>query len=231
MAPTIGITMTIDDKGFFSLRPEYARAVEKAGGVPLLLAPGSPAKAVLDRLDGLLLSGGSDIDPTLYGQAPHPTSQWKRERDDFELALTHGALERDVPVLAICRGQQVLNVAAGGTLVQDIPSQQPHAGPHYPKGVDRWHIAHEVDVLPGTRLREILGQDVLAVNSFHHQAVDALAPGLRLAARGRDGIVEAIESPNHRFVIGVQWHPEAMWNREPDHQELFRGFIAATGGR
>jgi len=231
MAPTIGITTGIDDNGRFSLRPEYVRAVEKAGGIALLLAPGTPVDAVLERVDGVLLSGGSDIDPAIYGEAPHPTSQWKRERDDFELALTRGALKRDVPLLAICRGQQVLNVAAGGTLVQDIPTQQPQAGPHYPKDVERWHIAHDVELLPGTRLREIIGQDVLPVNSFHHQAVKDVAPGLRLAARGRDGVVEAIESGTHRFVVGVQWHPEAMWNREPDHQELFRGFIDAAGSR
>jgi putative glutamine amidotransferase len=231
MNPTIGITTGIDDKGFFSIRPEYTRAVLKAGGVPLLLAPGTSVDAVLERVDGLLLSGGSDIDPAIYGEAPHPTSQWKRERDDFELALTRAALERDKPLLAICRGQQVLNVAAGGTLVQDIPSQQPQAGPHYPKDVERWHIAHEVEVLPGTRLREIVGRDVLPVNSSHHQAVKDLGHGLRLAARARDGVIEAVESPAHRFVIGVQWHPEAMWNRDPDHQELFRSFIAAAEKR
>lgn len=228
--PAIGITTGIDDKGFFSLRPEYARAVEKAGGLPVLLPPGDDALSHLDRVSGLMLSGGSDIDPAIYGEAPHPTSRWVRERDDFELALAQAALERDLPLLAICRGQQVLNVAAGGTLVQDIPSQLPVPGPHYPKDVPRWQVAHEVEILPGTRLREIVGRDVLEVNSFHHQAVRELGRGLRLAARGRDGVVEAVESAAHRFVIGVQWHPEAMWNREPDHQELFRGFVDAARG-
>lgn len=226
--PTIGITTGIDDKGFFTLRPEYARAVEKAGGLPVLLAPGPDAAGHLDRIDGLLLSGGSDVDPAIYGEAAHPTSKWVRERDDFELALTREALRRDMPLLAICRGQQVLNVAAGGTLVQDIPSQLPASGPHYPKDVDRWHVAHDVDVLPGTRLREIVGRDTLPVNSFHHQAVKDVGRGLRLSASGKDGVVEAIESPAHRFVIGVQWHPEAMWNRDPDHQELFRELVAAA---
>jgi putative glutamine amidotransferase len=229
--PAIGITTGIDDKGFFSLRPEYARAVEKAGGLPILLAPGEDPAAHLARLDGLLLSGGSDVDPSIYGEAAHPTSKWVRERDDFELALTRAAIERDLPVLAICRGQQVLNVAAGGTLVQDIPSELPTAGGHYPKDVPRWQTAHEVEVLPGTRLREIVGQDALAVNSFHHQAVRDIGRGLRLAARGHDGVIEAVESPSHRFVVGVQWHPEAMWNQAPDHQELFRAFIEAARGR
>ena len=231
MPPVIGVTTGIDDKGFFSLRSEYVRAVEKAGGVAVLLAPGTLIEAVLERLDGVLLSGGSDIDPAIYGEPAHPTSQWKRERDDFELSLTRTVLDHDVPLLAICRGQQVLNVAAGGTLVQDIPSQQPQAGAHYPKGVDRAHIAHDVAVLPGTRLREIVGRDRLAVNSFHHQSVKDLGRGLLLSARADDGIVEAIESPAHRFVVGVQWHPEAMWNRDPDHQELFRSFVGAAGSR
>ena len=228
--PVIGITTAIDDKGFFSLRPEYVHAVEKAGGLPVLLAPGGEVTPHLDRIDGLMLSGGSDVDPAIYGEAPHETTQWKRERDDFELALTKAALQRDMPLLAICRGQQVLNVAAGGTLVQDIPSQLPAAGAHYPKDVPRWQTAHEVEVVPGTRLREIVGRDVLEVNSFHHQAVRDVGPGLRLSARGRDGVVEAVESAAHRFVIGVQWHPEAMWNRDPDHQELFRSFIEAARG-
>jgi putative glutamine amidotransferase len=227
--PTIGITTSIDEKGRFTLRPEYARAIEKAGGLPLLLPPSDPmdVASFLDRVDGLLLSGGSDIDPAIFGETPHDTSEWVRERDDFELALTSEALRWDMPVLAICRGQQVLNVAQGGTLVQDIPSQLPDAGPHYPKDVPRWQTAHEVEVLPGTQLQGILGCAALAVNSFHHQAVRELGRDLRLSARGRDGVVEGIESTRHRFAIGVQWHPEAMWNREPDHQELFRAFVEA----
>jgi putative glutamine amidotransferase len=228
--PTIGITTSIDERGFFYLRPEYPRAVEKAGGLPLLLPPSAPdaVGAVLDRVDGLLLSGGSDIDPALFGERPHPTSDWVRERDDFELALVRQALERDQAVLAICRGHQVLNVALGGTLVQDIPSLRPGSEPHAPKDVERWQVAHEIEILPGTHLREILGHDTLGVNSTHHQAVGALGRGLRLAAHTRDGIVESIESPEHRFVVGVQWHPEAMWNHDPDHQELFRALIAAS---
>jgi putative glutamine amidotransferase len=228
--PTIGITTTIDEQGYFRVRPEYPRAVEKAGGVPLLFAPGRPDEVgtLLDRVDGLLLSGGSDIDPAIYGETPHPTTQWVRERDDFELGLTREALARDMAILAICRGHQVLNVALGGTLVQDIPSQRPGAAAHAPKDIARWDVAHEVEILPDTRLRAIVGRDVLGVNSTHHQAVGALGNGLRLTARSRDGIVEGIESAPHRFAIGVQWHPEAMWNREPDHQELFRALIESA---
>jgi putative glutamine amidotransferase len=230
-APTIGISTEVEANGFLSLRPEYVRAVEKAGGVPFLL-PVTDAKRVstlLDHVDGLMLSGGSDIDPAIFGETPHPTTKWVRERDDFEIALVHAALERDLPLFAICRGHQVLNVALGGRLVQDIPSQLPAAGPHRPKDVPRTHVAHHVDVLPGTRLREILGRDALAVNSFHHQAVSDLGRDLRIAARGsEDGVVEAIELPDRRFAVGVQWHPEAMWNQTPDHQELFRAFVQAS---
>jgi putative glutamine amidotransferase len=229
--PTIGLTTEVDANGFFVIRPEYARAVEKAGAVPVLLPLSDPARvpALLDEVDGLMLTGGSDIDPALYGETTHPTTKGVRERDDFEIALTHEALRRDLPLLAICRGQQVLNVALGGTLVQDIPSQLPTAGAHRLQDVPRWQSAHEVSVLPGTRLREILGRDVLAVNSFHHQSVKDLGRDLRVAARARtDDVIEGIELPGRRFAVGVQWHPEAMWNQTPDHQELFRAFTEAA---
>ncbi len=231
--PRIGLTTDIDAQGFLSLRPEYAPAVEKAGGLPVVLPTTDARRAstVLRAVDALMLTGGSDIDPALYGQPPHPTSKWVRERDDFEIALLHEAFARDLPVLCICRGQQVLNVALGGTLLQDVSSQLPGALPHRLKDVPRWQPAHEVEVLRGTRLREILGQDVRAVNSFHHQAVQDLGRGLLAAARARDGVVEALELPDRRFVLGVQWHPEAMWNREPDHQEVFRALVSAAEGR
>jgi putative glutamine amidotransferase len=227
--PVIGVTVEIEESGDFSIRPEYVRALEKAGGIPVLLPPTAPEEvpARLAGLDGLLLIGGDDVDPAIYGEAAHPKSKWTRVRDDFELAAIHAALERDLPLLAICRGQQVLNVALGGTLVQDIPDQLPQAGVHKLKGVPRWQTAHEVDVAPGTRLRAIVGRDVLAVNSFHHQAVREVGRGLRVSARSRDGVIEAIELPDRRFVVGVQWHPEAMWNQEPDHQEIFRAFVGA----
>jgi putative glutamine amidotransferase len=227
--PVIGLTVGIEGNGYFSIRPEYVRAVEKAGGTPVLLAP-APAAEVAARLaavDGLILTGGDDVDPALYGEPAHPTSKWTRERDTFELAAVREALERDMPVLAICRGQQVLNVALGGTLVQDIPDQRPEAGAHKLKGVPRWEVAHEVEVTAGTRLRAIVGADVVGVNSFHHQAVRDVGRGLVVSARSRDGIIEGVELPDRRFVVGIQWHPEAMWNQEPDHQELFRALVGA----
>jgi putative glutamine amidotransferase len=230
--PAVGITIGYSAKSdeVFSLRDDYVRSVEKAGGLPLVFAPGRPedAAALLDRVDALVLSGGADVDPAQYDETPHETvTRVIPERDVFELALCREALRRDLPILAICRGHQVLNVATGGTLVQDIPSQLPGAGAHDPD-TERWETAHEVLVLPGTRLREILGSAKVAVNSFHHQAVKDLGQGLVLSARAADdGVVEGIEMPDRRFVVGVQWHPEAFWDHEP-HDPLFRAFVRAA---
>jgi putative glutamine amidotransferase len=204
-------------QGFHVLREDYVRSVEQAGCLAVLLPPGSPADAgaLLDRLDGLLLSGGADVDPALYGQAPHAKlGRVVRNRDEFEVALCREALRRDLPVLAICRGQQVLNVATGGTLIQDIPSVIGGAVDHDPPA-ERWDAVHDVELLRGSRLRAILGRETLAVNSFHHQAVDVLGAGLVASAHSvPDRIVEGIEDRSRRFALGVQWHPEAFW-REP----------------
>jgi putative glutamine amidotransferase len=227
----VGLTIgNSADPEVFSLRDDYVRAVEKAGGLPLVLA-GRPedAAAYLDRVDALVLSGGADIDPAHYGEKPHPTvTQVHVERDAFELALCREALRRDLPTLAICRGHQLLNVATGGTLIQDIPSQVVAAIDHDPD-VARWECCHEVEVVPGTRLRAILGRDRVAVNSFHHQAVKELGHGLVPSARGSgDGIIEGMEMPDRRFMIGVQWHPESFWDRPQGFQPLFEALVNAA---
>jgi len=230
--PLIGITAgpSSAEPERYALRDDYVRAVEQAGGVPVVLAPG-PAEnvpEVLARLDGLVLSGGSDVDPGQYGARPHPTVEdVAPERDAFELALVREALRRDLPVLAICRGQQVLNVATGGTLVQDIPSELPGAVDHDPDG-ERWAHAHEVRILPGTRLREILGRDRVAVNSFHHQAVARLGEGLVASAASPDQVIEGVEAPDRRFVVGVQWHPEAFWDHGREFDRLFGALVQAS---
>jgi putative glutamine amidotransferase len=231
--PAIGITMSDEDGrlGFHVLREDYVKSVEQAGGLAVLLPPGSAAEAapLLARLDGLLLSGGADVDPALYGQAPHPKlGRVVRERDDFELALCREALQRDVPILAICRGQQVLNVATGGTLVQDIPSLVAGAVDHDPQA-ERWDAVHEVELLQGSRLRAILGSERLAVNSFHHQAADALGAGLVASARSiPDRVVEGVEDPSRRFALGVQWHPEAFWRQPHAFGPLFGALVEAA---
>lgn len=233
--PSIGITIGYDDRraGIHELRHEYVGSVEETGALPLVLVPGKPedAPAFLDRLDGLLLSGGSDVDPALYGRPPHPKlGKVIRERDDFELALCREALQRDLPVLAICRGQQVLNVATGGTLVQDLPSDVGSMD-HDPRR-QRWQVAHDVRIVPGTRLFEILGRDKVSVNSFHHQAVENLGAGLVVSARSeKDDVIEGIEMPGRRFVLGVQWHPESFLGRPDGFRPLFEALSAATRDR
>jgi putative glutamine amidotransferase len=231
--PLIGITIgySPDDREIFQLRDDYVRSVETAGGLPIVLAPGNPEDAapLLDRLDGLLLTGGADVGPHIYGAEQHPTVvRVLPERDAFELALVREALSRDLPLLAICRGHQVLNVATGGTLVQDIPSQLEGTVDHDPEG-ERWHQAHEVSILPGTRLRAILERDEVAVNSFHHQAVKDVGQGLVVSARASgDGVIEALERPDSRFVVGVQWHPEAFWDKGGAFQPLFAALVRAS---
>lgn len=231
----VGLTIgNSRDAEIFSLRDDYVRAVETAGGLPLVLAPGKPEDApalaaeYLDRVQALVLSGGADVDPALYGEARHATV--KRvfpERDAFELALCREALRRDLPTLAICRGHQLLNVATGGTLFQDIASQVEAAVVHDPDQ-ERWERCHDVVLLPGTRLRDILGQERVAVNSFHHQAVKELGQGLVLSARGcDDGVIEGMEMPDRKFMIGVQWHPESFWDRPQGFQPLFQALVNA----
>jgi putative glutamine amidotransferase len=233
--PAIGITLDFSkrDQELFSLRDDYVRSVEAAGGLPLVLAPGKPGDAgdLLGRVSGLMLTGGGDVDPQAYGEVPHPKlGRVIPERDAFELALVRTALERGLPVLAICRGQQVLNVATGGTLVQDIPSQLPGANDHDPDA-ERWAMAHAVNILPGTRLRAILGADTVAVNSFHHQAVKDPGRGVVVSARAEDGVVEGIEVPGQPFAVGVQWHPEAFWDHGREFQPLFAALVEASRER
>lgn len=223
--PLVGITLGDgDEPGLHAMREDYVRSVEQAGAVPVVLAAVRPGDAalVLDRLDGVVLSGGVDVDPVLYGREPHPKlGRVNRRRDDFELALVREALRRDTPILGICRGQQVLNVARGGTLVQDIPSQWTGAMGHDARG-RRWRRAHDVDVLPGSRLHAILGRDSVPVNSFHHQAVADVGDGLVVSARcPGDGMIEGLEVPGARFVVAVQWHPESFWQKDDSFQALF----------
>jgi putative glutamine amidotransferase len=233
MRPAIGVTIENprQEPEVFRLREDYVRSVESAGGLPLIFAPGRPEDAaeVLDRVDGLLLTGGADMDPRYYGETRHPKlGPTFDERDAFELALCREALRRDLPLLAICRGHQVLNVARGGTLVQDIPSVVV-AGVDHDARSERWERSHEVRVLQGTRLRGILGGETVAVNSFHHQAVDRLGEGLVASAHSSgDRVIEAIEMPDRRFVVGVQWHPESFWNRPDGFGALFRALVLAA---
>ena len=210
--PVIGITTYLTraawgawDLDAALVPASYVRAVERAGGVPLLVPPGAAPAETLDHVDGLIFSGGSDLDPELYGETAHAeTVGVVRERDDFELRLMQAALERDLPVLAICRGSQVLNVALGGGIEQHVPDRV-HADTH--KRTPGVFAEHEVALVPETRLASILG-DRHDVKSHHHQGYGALGAGLRESARAPDGTVEALEAPSRRFTVGVLWHPE-----------------------
>ncbi len=212
--------------------PDYVESVRRAGGDPRPLdhAADRPADVVA-ACDGILFTGGGDLDPARYGEAPHPAvAGVDAARDAYELELARLALAADVPVLAICRGLQVLNVAAGGTLIQDIPSEVAGALDHAVK-VPLFGIAHEIWVVRTSRLatlmREELGSgDTLAVNSRHHQSVRRLAPGFEVTATAPDGVIEAFEHPAARFCVAVQWHPENFW-RTGEFRPLFEGFVAA----
>ncbi len=185
----------------------YVRAIERAGGRPLLVPPTEDAvDETLDALGGLLFSGGSDLDPELYEQDPHEeTFGVVPERDRAELALLEAALARDMPVLAVCRGSQVLNVARGGDLVQHLPDV---VGDEKHKHTPGTFADHDVTLEAGTRLAELLG-DHAPVKSHHHQGFGRVGSGLRVAAHAEDGTIEAVEDPSHRFALGVLWHPEA----------------------
>jgi putative glutamine amidotransferase len=212
--PVIGITTYLTPARFGAWEEEaalipaaYVNAIEAAGGRPLLVPPSTEAiEETLDRLDGLLFSGGSDLDPELYGQEAHPeTNGIVPERDRAEIALLRAALERDMPVLAVCRGSQVLNVALGGDLVQHLPEI---VGDEKHKHTPGEFADHDVDLVTGTRVQEILG-DHAPVKSHHHQGYGKIGDGLREAARAEDGTIEALEDPSRRFAMGVLWHPEA----------------------
>lgn len=208
-------------------KPDYVTSLERAGArVRVLDATRDRLPDALDGCDGVLLTGGVDVDPRVYGETPHPTVDTDITRDDYELALTKLAIARDLPLLAVCRGVQVLNVAAGGTLIQDLPSQCPSEIPHSitePKNA----IAHDVTIAPGTCLSMLLGKPAMSVNSRHHQAVKDAAPGFIVSAVSPDGVVEAIERPASTFCVGVQWHPE-NFVATGQFAELFQGLVRAA---
>jgi putative glutamine amidotransferase len=234
----VGATRTEFEQKAFQA---YVEAIENAGGTPVPIQPGAGQDA-LNRVDGLLLTGGLDIDPREYGQDIDPAMSVEvdAQRDALELPLVREAVRRDLPVLAVCRGIQVLNVALGGTLVQDLDvertgrqawsHQQRKSRPDAPLDA----TVHDVEVAPGSRLREIAGGDRLGVNTFHHQAIAQVAPGLVVTAKaiepGVPELIEAVEAPGCRWVLGVQWHPERMWRTGPAHRRLFVELVRAARG-
>ena len=215
---------------------DYMESVRRAGGEPIEVAAGGEApEHILARVDGIMLTGGGDGDPMIYGETPHATfAPAEADRDAFEIALTRAAIAANVPYLAICRGMQLLNVAMGGTLIQDIPSQVPGALEHsVPE--PRAHIAHEVWVSKDSQLSALLADhmedgETCHVNSRHHQSVAKAAPGFEVTATSPDGVIEAMEKPGAAFCIGVQWHPENFW-RTGEFRSLFEGLVQAANAR
>lgn len=228
MIPIIGITSSYDEQNHnILLRQYYVEAVQAAGGVPIILPsilPEDSANSLLKSIDGLILSGGVDVDPLLFGEEPLPNmGEICPERDKFELALTRLALAQDLPLLAICRGIQVLNIAAGGNVLQDIGAVIQDPVKHNQQA-PKWYGTHTINILPGSRLAELWGEKMV-VNSYHHQAVGTVGEGFVVNAWSQDGVVEGIESLNHSFVLGVQCHPECMWYKNERVFELFKRFI------
>ena len=235
MRPLIGITTcnrANEEPGqdWLYTPHDYFRAVWRAGGLPVMLpfvTDEEEAAQVLDRLDGLLLSGGGDLDPMLYGELPLPvTGSIEPERDQAELAYARVAVARDMAVLGICRGHQVLAVAFGGTLWQDIPAQVEGAIKHRQEAPKNYP-SHPVSILPGTRLAALLGTE-RRVNSRHHQAVKRVPEGWVASAHAPDGVIEAMEHPGRRFVLSVQWHPENHQGQPCNFDPLFDTFVEAA---
>ncbi len=236
MRPRVGLTCSTADNGdgSFAVRCltnySYLNWLERAGALPLLLPNLSPelVPEMLAGLDGLLLTGGADVAPRLYGAEPEQhMGAVDVPRDRFELPLAREALAGSLPLLGICRGIQTLNVAAGGTLRQDLVSDAAAWVQHGMRLVAGPTWQHTIVLEPDSRLRQMVGADEVPVNSYHHQAVRDLAPGLRVAARAKDGTIEAIEAPGDRFVLAVQWHPEVMDTGEPVSEAIFSAFVSA----
>lgn len=202
----------------------YVSAVLEAGGVPVLLpsiGDDSDVREALKRVDGVILSGGGDVCSLEYGEEPHPRSYYQDpDRDQVELSLVKSALELEKPILGICRGIQLLNVALGGTLVQDVPSQVSDAVKHYSDGINTV-LLHNISIEPGSLLADVVHQGSMAVNSWHHQAVKELGAGLRVNARASDGVIEGVESSEGKPMLAVQYHPEECVGKYLGFQELF----------
>ena len=229
----IGVTPSFSENGKqICCNLDYLDGVRRTGALPLLLPPltdSETAASVLDGLDGLLVSGGADIHPATYGEELLPCcGETCPERDLMELLLLQEALKRDMPILGICRGHEMLNCVLGGTLYQDIAEQYARILRHpvYERPRDQ---VHGVNLEPGSLIARITGKTSLRVNSRHHQAIGKLGRGLSVNARAEDGLTEGIELPGKRFVLGVQWHPETLADYAPEEQAIFDAFVAACG--
>ena len=239
-SPIIGITcetytefskMTGHSYDTHAVTISYIRAVENAGGTPVLLPlleKKEQALNLLNAIDGLLLTGGEDIDPALYNEEPRPDlSRLDTDKDRLEMWIIKSAVGQNMPIFGICRGVQMLNVVMGGSLYQDVKQFSPDVLKHYQQA-PRYHATHDILVERGSRLFDIVDSEIVRVNSFHHQAIKDLAPGLVITARARDSIIEGIESWDYDFLLGIQCHPEGMWDYHPQMAALFATFVNAA---
>jgi putative glutamine amidotransferase len=246
--PIIGIpTQTLQSLGGVSvdippswvMSQRYIVTLVNAGATPWLipLIDDDPLRSIYENLDGVFLPGGADIDPASYGQDPHPLcDKTDRDRDRVELALAKWAIEEKKPVLGVCRGMQLINLAAGGTLYQDLAEQMHGSIKHdyFPFGGQNFRrdfLAHEVDVAPGSRLARVFGAGPLRVNSMHHQGVRDIGDALAVTATADDGLIEGLESQGDAYVVGVQWHPEALTDNEEASRKLFEDFVSVVRAR
>jgi putative glutamine amidotransferase len=221
--PLIGITVGPREAGspYLQQRTSYPRAIELSGGLPVLVPPLAieTLRGILERLDGIVFPGGADVDPSEYGETPQPKTEFNRDLDRLELAVAHWAIESQLPTLGICRGQQLLNVALGGSLIQ-------HLDDHRQSG-DRAALTQPLTLAPGSRLAEIFGATHIQANTLHHQAVKDVAPGLTATAWAEDGTIEGMESQRHPWLVMVQFHPEELVGFHEPSQRLFSEFVTA----
>ena len=222
-----------EEKEVYFLKKGYTEALARVGGIPLLLpfVGQEEIPYLLEGLEGIILSGGGDPDPSLYGEEPRPgLGEVEPARDLFELTLVSQALKKGLPLLAVCRGMQLLNVALGGSLIQDLASEEDSFIKHRQQAPD-WYPGHGLQIEEESLLFKLLGKRRIRVNSFHHQAVKRTGEGLEVTAISpADGVIEAVEGKEHPFLLGVQWHPELMWQRHQSSLLLFQGLVKAARG-
>lgn len=229
MKPIIGMLAEVDDERLTHVRPAYVHAIEAAGGLPLLLPYIEDAEAVADFValcDGFFFTGGMDVDPARYGEKIKPTcGTIQRYRDDLEFRVLGEVLKTDKPILAICRGAQLVNIAFGGTLYQDLPSEYDTSVLHRQRESD-FAPSHPILVERGTPLFELVGKATMMGNSFHHQAIKTLGEGLEVMARAEDGMIEAVWATRARYLRAYQWHPERLYDLDADNRTVFAEFIS-----
>ena len=236
MRPVIGIPCQADfragsNRPIYGNNRTYVHAVESAGGLPILIPMLTDLRNLEDllpRLDGILFSGGIDMQPSLYGESKHEeTDEFDPQLDEFEIAVANWALQEDIPILGVCRGMQLLNVVLGGNLYQDIASQRADALEHRRRDLPRTALTHAVMVEAGSMMERVLGTRELWINSLHHQAVKEPGRGVHISGRAEDGIAELLEVPGHRFLLGVQGHPEEIYGQVDAFSQLFAAFVHA----